>query len=76
LEEMGRGAYYGLIGVITPDGSFEFCQVIRAYFGDKDRAWSWVGSGITIGSNPAGEFEETCWKLDDCPRIFRRNVRI
>jgi anthranilate/para-aminobenzoate synthase component I len=76
LEEVGRGAYYGLIGVIAPDGSFEFCQVIRAYFGDKNRAWSWVGAGITIISDPDDEFEETCWKLDDCPRIFKRNVRI
>jgi len=76
LEEVGRGAYYGLIGVIAPDSSFEFCQVIRAYFGDKDRVWSWVGASITIGSDPDGEFEETCWKLDDCPRIFRCNVRI
>lgn len=69
VESDGRGAYYGLIGVIHPDGHFEFSQVLRTIFRDKQGSFAWAGGSITRDSNPQEEVAETIIKLKGCPQI-------
>lgn len=68
-ELSGRGAYYGLIGFIDQTGHFEFSQVLRTIFKQKDEAFCWVGAAITRDSNPQDEFKETSVKLNNMPKI-------
>jgi salicylate synthetase len=69
LESQGRGAYYGLIGMIDPQGHFEFCQTLRAAFRDETGPHIWVGAAVTRNSDPNEELQETRIKLSNCPRI-------
>lgn len=69
VEKEGRGAYYGLVGVINPMGGFEFSQVIRTLIKDKAGIHSWVGGAITNDSQPEIELQETYWKLKNFPII-------
>lgn len=63
LERAGRGAYYGLIGAIAPDGSFSFSQVLRSLFTTGDESFGWAGAALTSASTPDAEVEEVCLKL-------------
>ncbi len=69
-ETSGRGAYYGLIGYIDPDGNFEFSQILRSYFIKNNKAHAWVGAAITKDSLPEDEFVETIYKLKNFPMIM------
>lgn len=65
LERAPRGAYYGLVGVVRPDGVFSFSQSLRAVFRDAEGCHVWVGAAVTSDSNPQQEYEETRLKLSD-----------
>ncbi|MBS3165518.1 chorismate-binding protein [Candidatus Woesearchaeota archaeon] len=69
VELDSRGAYYGLIGLIRPDESFEFSQIIRSFFKERNKSYVWVGAAITKDSTPQGELEETILKLHGCPFV-------
>jgi len=62
-EQPARGAWYGLVGVVRPDGSFSFTQVLRAVFRDASGPYAWAGAAFTRGSDPADERAETRRKL-------------
>lgn len=66
-ESVRRGAYYGLVGYISPSGHFEFSQVIRTYFDIAGAQFVWVGAAVTRDSTPQGEFEEITTKLKNFP---------
>jgi anthranilate/para-aminobenzoate synthase component I len=72
LERISRGAYYGIIGLRTPEGDFEFSQVLRTLFRDHSGAYTFVGAAVTDGSTVDGESDETKLKLDDV--MARRRV--
>lgn len=71
LERISRGAYYGLIGVRTPDGRFEFSQVLRTLFRDRSGVYTFVGAAVTGGSTVDGESDETRLKLADVVAMRR-----
>ncbi len=71
LERTSRGAYYGLIGLRLPDGSFEFSQVLRTLFRDASGMHTFVGAAVTDGSTVDGESQETRLKLDDVVAVRR-----
>jgi salicylate synthetase len=62
-EAESRGAYYGVVGLIQPDGSAECSQNLRTIYRYQNRDVAWVGAGITSMSVPETEYEETCLKL-------------
>jgi para-aminobenzoate synthetase component 1 len=65
LEPVPRGPYCGAVGwVDTRDGTAELAVGIRSFWAARDpdgRRWLrfGTGAGITWGSDPAGEWEET-----------------
>jgi anthranilate/para-aminobenzoate synthase component I len=65
LERTSRGAYYGILGFRSPEGDFEFSQVLRTLFRDGTGVHALVGAAVTQGSSVDGETEETRLKLDD-----------
>ncbi len=71
LERISRGAYYGIIGVRTPDGGFEFSQVLRTLFRDRTGVYTFVGAAVTGDSTVDGESDETQLKLDDIVAMRR-----
>lgn len=71
LERFSRGAYYGIIGVRTPDGRFEFSQVLRTLFRDRTGVCTFVGAAVTGDSTVDGESDETRLKLDDVVAMRR-----
>lgn len=62
LEDYKRGLYSGAIGLITPDGDFNFNVVIRTAIIRDDKLYYAVGGAITADSDPAAEWEETLVK--------------
>jgi len=60
LEGDGRGVYTGAIGVLGPDGNFEFNIAIRTVWVDlaQGRAEYGVGGGIVWDSDPDEEWRE------------------
>lgn len=64
-EQFGRGPYYGLVGIIRPDGTFDFCMCIRTVFRSNDETWVCVGAAITPRSSADLEWQETRLKLAD-----------
>jgi len=69
IEQGGRGAYYGLCGVVYPNGFFEFSQVLRSFIQYQENCFCWVGAAITKDSSPEQEAQEICVKLGNFPRI-------
>ncbi|HVN37460.1 MAG TPA: chorismate-binding protein [Myxococcota bacterium] len=65
LEPESRGAYYGVLGVRTPQGELEFSQVLRTLFRDPTGVHTLVGAAVTRGSTVDGETDETRIKLAD-----------
>jgi para-aminobenzoate synthetase component 1 len=59
LESGPRGPYTGVIGYFGDDGSAQFSIAIRTAVFRDGRLSFGVGSGITAGSDPCHEFEET-----------------
>ena len=57
-----RGIYTGLIGYFDDNGDAAFSIAIRTMVLEGDKLNFSVGSGITAGSVPAREYEETLHK--------------
>jgi para-aminobenzoate synthetase component 1 len=62
LEPVRRGPYTGALGWIGPDGAMQMSILIRTFVADGRRLTLHVGGGITWGSDPAAEWEETVAK--------------
>ncbi len=62
LEPVRRGPYTGSFGWIGPDGAMQTSILIRTFVADGRRLTLHVGGGITWGSDPAAEWEETVAK--------------
>jgi para-aminobenzoate synthetase component 1 len=62
LEPCSRGIYTGLIGYFDDSGDATFSLAIRTLVQEQDQLHFSVGSGITAGSVPAREYEETLHK--------------
>ena len=62
LEPVRRGPYTGALGWIGPDGAMATSIVIRTFVADGTRLTLHVGGGITWGSDPADEWDETVAK--------------
>jgi para-aminobenzoate synthetase component 1 len=62
LEPVRRGPYTGSLGWIGPDGAMQMSILIRTFVADGRRLTLHVGGGITWGSDPAAEWEETVAK--------------
>jgi para-aminobenzoate synthetase component 1 len=63
-EATRRGLYSGSLGVVWPDGSFDFNVVIRSLQYRRDTGYLsfQVGSAITYDSDPEREYEECLLK--------------
>ena len=59
LEVEPRGFYTGAVGYFGYDGTARFAMGIRMAEISGNTVRCGVGSGITIGSDPLGEYEET-----------------
>jgi len=62
LEPCPRGIYTGLIGYFDDNGDAAFSIAIRTMLLEGENLHFSVGSGITAGSVPAREYEETLHK--------------
>ena len=62
LEPCPRGIYTGLIGYFDDNGDAAFSIAIRTMVLDSENLHFSTGSGITAGSVPAREYEETLHK--------------
>jgi len=62
LEPCPRGIYTGLIGYFDDNGDAAFSIAIRTMVLESNNLHFSVGSGITAGSTPAREYEETLHK--------------
>jgi anthranilate/para-aminobenzoate synthase component I len=62
LEPCARGIYTGLIGYFDASGDAAFSLAIRTMVLEGETLHFSVGSGITSGSVPAREYEETLHK--------------
>lgn len=58
LEPQPRGVYCGAIGVVRPGGHATFNVAIRTVTLRDGRLRCGIGSGITSGAQPAGEWSE------------------
>lgn len=65
-EDFKRGLYSGSIGLIEPNGDFDFNVVIRSLLYNRQKQYLSlaVGSAITIGANPEDEYNECLLKAD------------
>jgi para-aminobenzoate synthetase component I len=72
MEEEGqrRGPCMGSIGWISPDGQLELSVAIRTAVVSRGRVSYHAGGGITAGSHPESELDETCHKA----RAFVRSL--
>jgi para-aminobenzoate synthetase component 1 len=62
LEPVRRGPYTGAAGWIGADGAMQTSILIRTFVADGERLSLHVGGGITWGSDPAAEWDETVAK--------------
>ncbi len=62
LESTGREAYTGAIGFASPVAGLELNVAIRTLEIHGDRIWLGAGGGITAGSDPRAELEESLLK--------------
>ncbi len=65
LEGRPRGIYCGALGFVRPGGDCDFCVPIRTVSLEKatGRAVFWTGGGVTIDSDPDGEYAECLVKM-------------
>jgi para-aminobenzoate synthetase component 1 len=59
LEPVGRGASMGALGRIYANGNLDLALTIRTFAIADGAIHLWVGGGITWGSEPAAEIEES-----------------
>jgi para-aminobenzoate synthetase component 1 len=70
LEGCSRGIYTGAIGYISDHGRADFNIAIRTLVVEGDQAHYHVGGGITEGSDPVAEYEETLAKGSKLMRVL------
>lgn len=70
LEGVGRGPYCGAFGWIDDGGAADFAVAIRTAVVEGRRAFVPVGGGVTLRSEPDGEYEETLVKAAGLLRAF------
>lgn len=58
LEQHGRGAYAGALGVLSLDGYVDLSIVIRTIVNDPRRWFVGAGGAVLLDSDPAAEYEE------------------
>jgi para-aminobenzoate synthetase component 1 len=63
FEEGPRGIYSGAFGYIGFNGAVDLAMVIRSIVLSPQGAWVGTGGGITSGSDPQAELEETFIKV-------------
>jgi len=65
-EDFKRGLYSGSIGLIEPNGDFDFNVVIRSLLYNRQKSYvsCAVGSAITIGANAEDEYQECLLKAN------------
>ncbi|MGD9896529.1 MAG: chorismate-binding protein [Candidatus Methylacidiphilaceae bacterium] len=71
LEPEPRGLYTGVFGYIDFSGNAAFTMTIRSLEVGSETISLSVGSGITIDSNPAAEYEETSLKAKSWEKALR-----
>ena len=65
IEPVPRGPYCGAVGWVDADaGTAELAVGIRTFWAEGDTLNFGTGAGITWGSDPAGEWDETTLKAD------------
>jgi len=71
-ETQSRGIYSGTVGVISPDGDFDFNVVIRSITWNAKTGYLSImaGSAITSLSDPEKEYEECMLKLEAMKRAI------
>jgi para-aminobenzoate synthetase component I len=71
-ETQSRGIYSGTIGMITPQGDFDFNVVIRSITWNAKTGYLSImaGSAITSLSDPEKEYEECMLKLEAMKRVI------
>jgi anthranilate/para-aminobenzoate synthase component I len=70
LEPCPRGIYTGLIGYFDDNGDAAFSMAIRTMVLEGENLHFSVGSGITAGSVPAREYDETLHKAAGMEMAF------
>lgn len=72
FEAIQRGLYSGSIGVIQPNGDFDFNVVIRTLLHNADRAILslQVGGALTAQANPNNEYAECLLKADALRKVL------
>ncbi|MGE0667641.1 MAG: chorismate-binding protein [Sphingomonadales bacterium] len=65
IEAGARGPFYGLVGIVEPDGAASMTQVLRTVYRAGGEFYSWVGAAVTSQSTPEGEWAETLIKLGE-----------
>jgi len=79
LEPCPRGIYTGLIGYFDDNGDAAFSIAIRTMILEGEDLHFSVGSGITTGSVPAREYEETLHKaagMEQAVEAYQEQVRV
>jgi anthranilate/para-aminobenzoate synthase component I len=74
LEPCERGIYTGLIGYFDDSGDAAFSIAIRTMIQEGETLHFSVGSGITAGSVPAREYEETLHKAAGMEQAMAAHV--
>jgi isochorismate synthase len=62
-EQLDRGWYAAPIGWVDGAGNGEFAVALRSALIHGDEATVFAGGGIMADSDPAAEYNETCWKF-------------
>ena len=71
VEGSPRGAYAGAFGWISADGRADLGVVIRSLTTSGDGGYRLgTGGGITVHSDVAEEYAESCWKAERLLRVF------
>lgn len=70
LEQGPRGIYSGAFGYLGIDGAANLAMVIRSIVLTSDEAVIGTGGGITSGSTPQAELEETWLKVEPLLRAL------
>lgn len=62
IEKRSRGVYCGAIGYFNMDGDLDLCVAIRVMVRANKKMSFHTGGGVTYGSDPEAEYEETVTK--------------
>lgn len=73
-ENFKRGWFSGTLGVVQPNGDFDFNVIIRSIVFDKSigKGYFAVGSAITYDADPAYEYEECLLKASAILEVLTR----